>query len=168
MSNAHSSHRIFHVKAFYQTTRSLVCATYLSLWFAAIRPFKCPIKLFFFINFSQVQVSLRPMITDMRAELGFLIMLWHKNIQSGNITQKSWRITSLQSPLADQSAWGQFWDQNLLSLAPIRARWIFSEFLLLAATLRFNIKVICPIYWGCNLLMRRFGLSPTTGTQRTR
>ena len=102
MSNAHSSHRIFHVKAFYQTTRSLVCATYLSLWFAAIRPFKCPIKLFFFINFSQVQVSLRPMITDMRAELGFLIMLWHKNIQSENITQKSWRITSLQSPLADQ------------------------------------------------------------------
>ena len=98
----------------------------------------------------------------MRAQLGsddaltqkYSILKYNPKILNSILKNYKLTITALTS------ASGKFRDENLLP-----ARWIFSKFLLLAATLRFNIKVICPIYWGCNLLMRRSRLWPATGTQ---
>ena len=105
-----SFHPIFHVKAFYQTTRSLICATYMSFVLAAILPFKCPIsiQLFFLLTFPNSWGGLWPLITGMGAD-DDLHKIFYPKIKPINI--QSW-ITSLQSPLI--GALGQVRDQDLL------------------------------------------------------
>ena len=147
------------------TNKPLICIRNISVicFSANLPPFdsKNPIQLFFLLTFPN-SWWLWPLITDMRAQLGSDDALTQKysipkyNPKILNSILKNYKLTIT----ALTSASGKFRDENLLP-----ARWIFSKFLLLAATLRFNIKVICPIYWGCNLLMRRSRLWPATGTQ---